>query len=34
MPYEVWSTGRDQAEGGEGFDADIISWVDIEDAER
>lgn len=26
QPYEVWSNGRDEQEGGTGPDADIISW--------
>jgi len=29
--FDVWSNGRDGQEGGEGPDADIISWVDEED---
>lgn len=33
MPYEMWSNGRDNQEGGEDFDADIVSWVDVEDAQ-
>ena len=28
QPYEVWSHGRDKQEGGEGYDADITSWVE------
>ena len=28
QPYEIWSFGRDNAEGGEKFDKDIVSWVD------
>lgn len=28
QPYEIWSLGRDGQEGGEQFDADIVSWVD------
>ncbi len=31
QPYELFSLGRDGQEGGEGFDMDIVSWVDIED---
>ena len=33
QPYEVWSFGRDGQEGGEGYDVDIVSWVDLEDVE-
>ena len=33
QPYEVASFGRDGEEGGEGDDADIASWVDIEGEE-
>ena len=29
--YEISSFGRDGQEGGEGFDADIVSWVDEEE---
>lgn len=28
QPYEVSSLGRDGREGGESYDADIVSWVD------
>ena len=31
QPYEVMSYGRDGQEGGEGDDADITSWVEIEE---
>ena len=31
MPYEVYSLGKDGEEGGEDFDADIISWFDEEE---
>jgi general secretion pathway protein G len=31
QPYEIWSLGRDGQEGGEDFDEDIVSWVDVED---
>jgi general secretion pathway protein G len=30
QPYEVMSYGRDGGEGGEGEDADVVSWVEIE----
>lgn len=30
QPYEIFSLGRDGQEGGEKFDADIVSWVDEE----
>jgi len=30
MPYEVASYGKDGEEGGEDYDADIVSWVDVE----
>lgn len=33
QPYEVASFGKDGEEGGEGDDADIVSWVDIEGEE-
>ena len=33
QPYEVWSFGRDGQEGGERYDQDIVSWVDLEDVE-
>lgn len=29
-PYEIASYGKDGQEGGEGDDADITSWVDVE----
>jgi general secretion pathway protein G len=32
QPYEVWSYGRNKQEGGEGFDVDITSWFEDEDA--
>jgi general secretion pathway protein G len=31
LPYEIWSYGRDKQEGGDGYDADIVSWADVED---
>jgi general secretion pathway protein G len=31
QPYEIWSFGRDKQEGGESYDQDIVSWVDIEE---
>ena len=31
QPYEISSFGRDGQEGGESFDADIVSWVDEEE---
>lgn len=31
QPYDIWSYGRDNAEGGENFDADIESWVELEE---
>ena len=31
QPYEISSLGRDGQEGGEEFDADIVSWVDEEE---
>ena len=33
QPYEIVSYGKDGEEGGEGDDADITSWVDIESVE-
>ena len=33
QPYEVSSLGGDGEEGGEEYDADITSWVDIEGEE-
>jgi len=33
QPYEVASFGKDGEEGGEGDDADIVSWVDVESEE-
>ena len=33
QPYEVWSLGRDGQEGGELYDQDIVSWVDLEDVQ-
>lgn len=30
LPYEVMSLGKDGQEGGEGYDADITSWVEEE----
>ena len=33
QPYEAWSFGRDGQEGGDGYDQDIVSWVDLEDVE-
>ncbi len=32
QPYEVCSYGKDKQEGGEGYDEDIVSWVELEDA--
>lgn len=31
QPYEIWSLGRDGKEGGEGVDADIVSWDNEEE---
>ena len=31
MPYEVVSFGSDGEEGGDGYAADLVSWVEIED---
>lgn len=33
LPYEITSYGKDGEEGGEGDDADVTSWVDIEGEE-
>jgi len=33
QPYEIVSYGKDGEEGGEGDDADVQSWVEIEDLE-
>ncbi len=33
QPYETWSFGRDGQEGGESYDEDIVSWVDLEDVD-
>ena len=33
MPYEIISYGKDGEEGGEGDNADVTSWVDIEGEE-
>lgn len=32
QPYEVWSYGRDRQMGGEGYDMDITSWFEDDDA--
>ena len=29
--FDIWSLGRDGQEGGEGLDADIVSWEDFEE---
>lgn len=29
-PYDLWSLGADGREGGEGYDADIGNWPDME----
>jgi general secretion pathway protein G len=31
MPYEVSSLGKDGQEGGEKFDADVVSWITEDD---
>ena len=31
QPYEVQSYGRDGQEGGEKYDQDIVSWVEVDD---
>jgi len=33
LPYELVSMGKDGREGGESYDADIMSWEDQEDYE-
>ena len=34
LPYEVSSYGRDGKEGGEGEDADVISWAETLEHEK
>lgn len=31
--YEVWSLGSDNQEGGDGYAADVVSWVDEDDVQ-